>query len=108
MQAYASRTGWIMLAAIVMFSVGVFRGIPESPPRRTATRSTTSHLGCSATTCGLWGIWDLIIAVIAIWAGYSLLGGGKSAASSSYVWAVLVIVNSFACSWATRRGTRSR
>ena len=25
MQAYASRTGWIMLAAIVMFSVGLFR-----------------------------------------------------------------------------------
>ena len=25
MQAYASRTGWIMLAAIVMFSVGLLR-----------------------------------------------------------------------------------
>ena len=25
MQAYASRTGWIMLAAIVMFSVGLYR-----------------------------------------------------------------------------------
>ncbi len=41
------------------------------------------------------GIWDLGIGAIAIWAAYSLLGGGEFGRVIAYIWAILVIVNSF-------------
>jgi hypothetical protein len=40
-----------------------------------------------------WGIWGLAIAALALWAGYSLLGGGSVGRVVAYIWAVLVIVN---------------
>jgi hypothetical protein len=43
----------------------------------------------------LWGIWDLGIAALAFWAFYSLLGGGEFGRVIAYLWAILVIVNSF-------------
>jgi hypothetical protein len=85
-QDYASRTGWIMLAAIVMFSVGVYRVL-----------SGISYLADSHKindfTAGFFG--DLAIAAIAIWAAFSLLSGGEFGRVIAYLWAILVIVNSF-------------
>jgi hypothetical protein len=43
----------------------------------------------------LWGLWDLAIAVLAVWGGYSLLSGDSFGRVIGYVWAVLVIVQSF-------------
>ena len=43
----------------------------------------------------LWGLWDLGIAVLALWAGYSLLGGNTFGRVIGYAWGVLVIVQSF-------------
>ena len=42
-----------------------------------------------------WGLWDLGIAAIAIWAAFSLLSGGELGRTIAYIWAILVIVNSF-------------
>src|SRR6185312_8126417 len=52
-----------------------------------------------ADLCGdhlfLWGIWDLVIAALALFAGYSLLRGDMFGRIVAYVWAGLVIVQSF-------------
>jgi hypothetical protein len=43
----------------------------------------------------LWGLWDLVIAGLAFWGGMSLLGGNTFGRVIGYVWATLVIVQSF-------------
>jgi hypothetical protein len=43
----------------------------------------------------LWGLWDLLIAGVAILAGLSLLGGTAFGRFVTYVWAILVIFQSF-------------
>ena len=81
MQAYASRTGWIMLAAIVMFSVGLFRIISGISYLVDSHKVNDFSLGLFGDNMWLWGIWDLGIGAIAIWAAYSLLGGGEFVAA---------------------------
>jgi hypothetical protein len=90
-----SRRGWVVFAAIVMFSVGIFRAISGISYLANSHKINDFTLGLFGDNMWAWGIWDLVIAVIAIWAGYSLLGGGSFGRVVSYIWAVLVIVNSF-------------
>ena len=52
-------------------------------------------LGLFGDNMWVWGLWDLGIAAVAIWAAYSLLGGGEFGRVIAYLWAMLVIVNSF-------------
>jgi hypothetical protein len=95
MQAYASRTGWIMLAAIVLFSVGVFRIISGISYLANSHKINDYTAGFFGDNMWAWGLWDLLIAVIAIWAAFSLLKGGEFGRVIAYLWAILVIVNSF-------------
>ena len=94
-QAYASRTGWIMLAAIVMFSVGVYRVLSGISYLANSHKINDFTAGFFGDNMWAWGLWDLGIAVIAIWAAFSLLGGGEFGRVIAYIWAILVIVNSF-------------
>lgn len=94
-QAYASRTGWIMLAAIVMFSVGVYRVLSGISYLANSHKINDFTAGFFGDNMWAWGIWDLAIAVIAIWAAFSLLSGGEFGRVIAYLWAILVIVNSF-------------
>jgi hypothetical protein len=90
-----SRRGWVVFAAIVMFSVGCFRIISGISYLANSHKINDFTAGLFGDNMWAWGIWDLVIAVVAIWAGYSLLGGGSFGRVVSYIWAVLVIVNSF-------------
>jgi hypothetical protein len=95
MQAYASRTGWIMLAAIVMFSVGVYRVISGISYLADSHKINDFTAGFFGDNMWAWGLWDLGIAAVAIWAAFSLLSGGEFGRVIAYIWAILVIVNSF-------------
>ena len=95
MQAYASRTGWIMLAAVVMFSVGVFRIISGISYLANSHKINDYTAGFFGDNMWAWGLWDIGIAILALWAGYSLLANGGFGRVVAYIWAALVIVNSF-------------
>ena len=95
MQAYASRTGWIMVAAIVMFSVGALRLISGISYLVDSHKVNDLTLGLFGDNMWLWGLWDLGIAALAIWAAFSLVSGGEFGRVIAYTWAILVIVNSF-------------
>jgi hypothetical protein len=84
-----------MFAAIVMFSVGFFRLISGISYLADSHKINDLTLGLFGDNMWAWGIWDIGIAALALWAGYSLLGNGSFGRVVSYVWAVLVIVNSF-------------
>ena len=94
-QAYASRTGWIMLAAIVMVSVGVYRVLSGISYLANSHKINDFTAGFFGDNMWAWGLWDLGIAAIAIWAAFSLLSGGEFGRVIAYIWAILVIVNSF-------------
>jgi hypothetical protein len=95
MQAYASRTGWIMLAAVVLFSVAVFRLISGISYLANSHKINDYTAGFFGDNMWAWGLWDLAIAALAIWAAFSLLGGGEFGRVIAYIWEILVIVNSF-------------
>lgn len=94
-QTYASRTGWIMLAAIVMFSVGFLRIISGISYLVNSHRVNDFTAGLFGDNMWLWGLWDLGIAALAIWAAFSLINGGEFGRVIAYIWAILVIVNGF-------------
>jgi len=94
-QAYLAKSGWTMFAAVVMFSVGFLRIISGISYLSDSHKVNDFTLGLFGDNLWAWGIWDLGIAALALWAGYSLLGGGSFGRVVAYIWAILVIVNSF-------------
>ena len=95
MEDLERRSGWTMFAAIVLFSVGFLRIISGISYLSDSNKVNDLTLGLFGDSLWAWGLWDLGIAVVALYAGYSLLGGGTFGKVVAYLWAVLVIVNSF-------------
>src|SRR5689334_11372956 len=96
-QAYAAlrRPGWLTFAAIILFSTAVLRVISAIYYFADSARINDLTFGAFGDHLFLWGIWDLIIAGLALFAGYSLLRGDMFGRIVAYVWAGLVIVQSF-------------
>ena len=95
MEELEKRSGWTMFAAVVLFSVGFLRIISGISYLSDSNKVNDLTLGLFGDSLWAWGLWDLGIAAIALYAGYSLLGGGTFGKVVAYLWAVLVIVNSF-------------
>jgi len=95
MEDLERRSGWTMFAAVVLFSVGFLRIISGISYLSDSNKVNDLTLGLFGDSLWAWGLWDLGIAVVALYAGYSLLGGGTFGKVVAYLWAVFVIVNSF-------------
>jgi hypothetical protein len=96
-QAYSglNRPGWLTFAAVVLFSVGFLRIISAIYFFADSSRVASVSAGALGDNLFIWGLWDLLIAVLAFSAGYSLLSGNTFGRVIGYVWAVVVIVQSF-------------
>jgi hypothetical protein len=96
-QAYSglNRPGWLTFAAVVLFSVGFLRIISAIYYFADSARIVNVSAGALGGHLFLWGLWDLVIAVLALSAGFSLLSGNTFGRVIGYAWAVLVIVQSF-------------
>ena len=88
-------SGWITFAAIVMYAVGFLRIISGISYLANSHKINNYTLGVFGDNMWVWGIWDLGIAALAIYAAYSLLEGGEFGRIVAYIWAILVIVNGF-------------
>jgi hypothetical protein len=89
------RSGWVTFAAVIMFAVGFLRvisGIQYLRSGKTVGDLTGSLFG---QHLWVWGVWDIAVAVLAIFAGLSLLENKPFGRLIAYVWAVLVIVEGF-------------
>jgi hypothetical protein len=96
-----NRPGWLTFAAVVLFSVGFLRVISAIYYFADSARVTNVTGGAFGSHLVLWGLWDLLIAALAFWGGYSLLAGETLGRVVAYAWAILVIVESFMIiSWA--------
>jgi hypothetical protein len=94
-QEYESRSAWLTFAAILMFAVGFVRIV-------SAIRYFDDGQEISNLTSGLfrdnlwaWGIWDLCVAALALFGGWSLLSGGGFGRVVRYIWGIAVIVQGF-------------
>jgi len=87
--------GWLAFTAVLLFAMGFFRiisGISYLSDSRKINNFTGGLF--SSHTWG-WGVWDLIIAAVAILAGISLLGGGGFGRVLGYIFGILVVVQGF-------------
>jgi hypothetical protein len=95
MEDIERRSGWTMFAAVVLFAVGILRIISAISYFADSRKVNDLSLGLFGDNLWAWGLWDLGIAILALYGAYSLLGGGTFGKVIAYLWAVAVIVNSF-------------
>ena len=89
------RPGWLTFAAVVMFSVGVMDLISAIYYLDDSARINTVSGGAFGHHVWAWGLADLVLAAVALYGGYSLLGGHTFGRVAAYLWAGLLIVESF-------------
>ena len=89
------RPGWLTFAGVVLISVGCLRIISAIYYFADSTRVNNLSSGAFGHHLFLWGLWDLLIALLALWGGFSLFGGNTFGRVIGYIWAILVIIQSF-------------
>ena len=87
--------GWLSFAAVLLFAVGFFRIISAISYFADSHKVNNLASGLFSGHTWGWGVWDLAIAALAIFAGLSLLDGRTFGRVVAYIWAVFVIVQSF-------------
>jgi hypothetical protein len=95
-QDYDTRSGWLTFAAIIMFSVAFIRIISAISYFDDSNDVANLTAGLFGDSLWAWGVWDLCIAALALFGGWSLLTGGGFGRVVGYIWGVVVIVNGFA------------
>jgi hypothetical protein len=91
----ARRSGWVEFVVVVLFAVAFFRIIEAIAYFEKSHKLNDLAGGFFSNHYWGWGVWDLCIAVLALFAGLSLLKGGGFGRVVAYIWAIIAIVNSF-------------
>ena len=89
------RPGWLTFVAVVLFSVGCLRLVSAIYYFANSARVNNLTFGAFGHHLFLWGLWDLVIAALALWGGWSLLNGHTFGRVIGYLWAGLVLIQSF-------------
>ena len=90
-----SRTSWLEFSATIMFAVGFFRIISAIAHFANSSKIDDLSHGLFSNNLWAWGLWDIVIAALAIFAALSLLRGENFGKFVGYVWAVFLMVQSF-------------
>jgi len=88
-------TGWLAFTAVLLFAVGFFRIISGISYLADSHKVENFNGGLFSSHTWGWGLWDLLIATVAILGGLSLLGGGGFGRVLGYIFGILVIVQGF-------------
>jgi hypothetical protein len=88
-------SGWPEFAAVLLFAVGIFRIISAIAYFADSRKIDDLTHGLFGHQTWVWGLWDLGIAALAIFAGLSLIKGGAFGRVVAYAWAAVVIVQGF-------------
>ena len=88
-------SGWLEFTAVLLFAVAFFRIISAISYFADSRKINDFHAALFSGHTWGWGVWDLLIATVAIVAGMSLLAGRGFGRFMGYVFGVLVIVQGF-------------
>ena len=88
-------SGWLEFTAILLFAVGFFRIISAIAYFANSRKLNDLTNGLFSSHTWAWGLWDLIIAAVAILAAFSIMTGGGFGRVMGYIFGVLVIVQGF-------------
>ena len=94
-QSYALRSGWVTFAAIVMAAVGIARIISAITYFDDSNEIANLTNGLWGDQLWFWGLWDLVVAALALFGSWSLMSNSEFGRIVAYVWAIVVIVNGF-------------
>jgi hypothetical protein len=96
-QAPADRTrpAGLTFAAVVLISIGCARVLSAIYYFADSNRVNNVEGGAFSHHLFVWGFWDLIIAALALTAGFSLLKGNELGFNLGYGFAGLAIIQSF-------------
>src|SRR6266513_2061017 len=86
-----SRTGWLTFAAVVMISVGCLRVISAIYYFADSSRVNDVSTGAFAHHLVVWGIWDLLIAALAIVQSFLILAADPWFGFAALLIAILVV-----------------
>jgi len=89
------RPGWLTFAAVVMFAFGTMRVISGISYLADSNKIADLTQGLFGGNVFWWGIWDLVIAAVALTGGYSLLQNNEYGRVVGYLFSVLAIVEGF-------------
>ena len=92
---YERRPGWVTFAVVLLFAVAFVRIISAINYFDDGSNINDLTNSVFGGQLWVWGVWDLCLAALALFAGISLLGGGRFGRVIAYIWAVWVIVQSF-------------
>lgn len=90
-----SGRGWVEFAAVMVFAVGLFRIIAAIGAFESSHKIIDLRHGLFGNQFWAWGVWDIVIAALAIAVGVSLLRGGQFGRFGAFFWSILVIVHGF-------------
>ena len=93
--AEANTSGWVEFAAVMMFAVALFRIITAIAYFADSQKINDLTNGLFSGHVWAWGLWDMLIAAVAILAGISLLENGGFGRVLGYIFGVLAIVQGF-------------
>jgi hypothetical protein len=88
-------SGWPEFAGVLLIAFGIFRFISAIGSFSDSHKIENLNSGLFGNHMWAWGIWELGIAIAAIWAGFALWKGSTTARFVAYLWAVAVIVQAF-------------
>jgi hypothetical protein len=94
-ETYERQSGWVTFAAIVMFAIGFGRIISAISFFDDSREIADLTRGLYGDSLWAWGLWDLCIAALALFGGWSLVSNATFGRVVAYVWAVVTIVNAF-------------
>jgi hypothetical protein len=92
----SQKSGWLEFAAVVLFAIGFFRIISAITYFANSYKLNNLTNGLFSSHNWAWGLWDLLIAALAIMAGMSVLANQGFGRVFGYIAGVLVIVQGFA------------
>ena len=92
----SQKSGWLEFAAVVLFAIGFFRIISAITYFANSYKLNNLTNGLFSSHNWAWGLWDLLIAALAIMAGMSVLANHGFGRVFGYIAGVLVIVQGFA------------
>jgi len=95
-EAYEERgAGWLTFVAVMLFAVGFFRIISAISYFADSHKINNLSSGLFSSHLWAWGLWDLLVAGVAILGGLSIFANNEFGRVIGYIFGVLVIVQGF-------------